>query len=65
MWRIRLFFENVGWKPVAIAAVVLMALVGAAVAFAVLSGGDEQSAHRRDRVRCPAACPSRARTSTT
>ena len=44
MWRLRLFFEGIGWKPVAIAAAVLMALVAAAVAFAVLRGGDEASA---------------------
>jgi hypothetical protein len=43
MWRIRLFFEKVGWKPVLIAGAVLVALVGAAVAFAVLRGGDEKS----------------------
>jgi hypothetical protein len=44
MWRLRLFFERIGWKPVAIAAAVLLALVAAAVAFAVLRGGDETSA---------------------
>jgi hypothetical protein len=43
MWRLRLFFERIGWKPVAIAAAVLLALVAAAVAFAVLRGGDETS----------------------
>lgn len=43
MWRLRLFFERIGWKPVAIAAAVLTALVAAAVAFAVLRGGDETS----------------------
>jgi hypothetical protein len=44
MWRLRLFFEKIGWKPVAIAAAVLLALVAAAVAFAVLRGGDDASA---------------------
>ena len=44
MWRLRLFFERIGWKPVAVAAAVLVALVGAGVAFAVLRGGDEPSA---------------------
>ena len=44
MWRLRLFFENVGWKPVAIAAAVVVALAGAAAAFALLRGGDETSA---------------------
>jgi hypothetical protein len=44
MWRLRLFFERIGWKPVAIAAAVVVALVAAAVAFAVLRGGDETSA---------------------
>ena len=44
MWRLRLFFERVGWMRFAIAAAVLLALVAAAVAFAVLRGGDETSA---------------------
>ena len=44
MWRLRLFFEKIGWKPVAIAAAVLLALVAAGVAFAMLRGGDETSA---------------------
>jgi hypothetical protein len=44
MWRLRLFFERIGWKPVAIAGAVLIALVAAAVAFATLRGGDETSA---------------------
>ena len=44
MWRLRLFFERVGWKPVAIAVAVLAALVAAGVAFAMLRGGDEPSA---------------------
>ena len=43
MWRLRLFFERIGWKPFAIAAAVLVALVAAAVAFAVLRGGDDTS----------------------
>ena len=44
MWRLRLFFERIGWKPVAIGAAVLLALVTAGVAFAMLRGGDETSA---------------------
>ena len=44
MWRLRLFFERVGWKPFAVGAAVLVALVAAAVAFAVLRGGDDKSA---------------------
>ena len=44
MWRLRLFFERIGWKPVAIAGAVLVALVGAGVAFAVLRGGEDKSA---------------------
>ena len=44
MWRLRLFFERIGWKPVLIAAAVLLALVAAAVAFVVLRGGDEKAA---------------------
>jgi hypothetical protein len=44
MWRLRLFLERVGWKPVAIVVGVLVALVAAAIAFAMLRGGDETSA---------------------
>jgi hypothetical protein len=44
MWRLRLFFERIGWKPVAIAGAVLIALVAGGVAFAMLRGGDEMSA---------------------
>lgn len=43
MWRLRLFFERIGWKPVAIVAAVILALAAAAVAFAVLRGEDETS----------------------
>ena len=44
MWRIRLWLEKVGWKPIAIgAAVVLVVLVAAGAAFALLSGGDDES----------------------
>jgi len=44
MWRIRLWLEKVGWKPIAIgAAVVLGVLVAAGAAFALLSGGDDES----------------------
>jgi hypothetical protein len=48
MWRLRLFFERIGWKPVAIAAALLMALVAAAVAFALLLDGDETSAPAKE-----------------
>ena len=44
MWRLRLFFERIGWKPVLIGAAVLVALVAAAIALAVLRGEDEQTA---------------------
>ena len=44
MWRLRLFFERTGWKPILIAAAVLLALAAAAVAFAFLRGGDETTA---------------------
>jgi hypothetical protein len=44
MWRLRLFFERIGWKPVAIAVAAVVALAAAAAAFAVLRGGDETSA---------------------
>ena len=44
IWRLRLFFERIGWKPFVIAAGVLLALVAAAVAFAVLRGGHETTA---------------------
>jgi hypothetical protein len=44
MWRIRLFLERVGWKPVLIVAGVVVAVVLAAGgAFALLSGGDDTS----------------------
>jgi hypothetical protein len=48
MWRLRLFFEKIGWTPVLIAVAVLVALVAAGVAFAVLRGGDEPSAATTD-----------------
>ncbi|HEY7149159.1 MAG TPA: hypothetical protein VH420_06905 [Gaiellaceae bacterium] len=44
MWRIRLWLEKVGWKPVAIgAAIVVVALAAAGAAFALLSGGDDEA----------------------
>jgi hypothetical protein len=44
MWRLRLFFERVGWKPFAIGAgVVALVAVAAGAAIALLGGGDESS----------------------
>ena len=44
MWRIRLWLEKVGWKPIALgAAIVVVVLLAAGAAFAFLSGGDESS----------------------
>jgi hypothetical protein len=44
MWRIRLWLEKVGWKPIALGAVVVVVAIAAAVAaFAILGGGDESS----------------------
>jgi len=45
MWRLRLWLEKVGWKPVLIgAAIVVAVLVAAGAAFALLSRGDDSSA---------------------
>lgn len=44
MWRVRVWLERVGWKPVAIgAAIVLAVIVAAVAAFALLSGGGDSS----------------------
>jgi hypothetical protein len=44
MWRIRLFFERVGWRPVAIAAgIVVLFAIAVGGAFALLAGNDESS----------------------
>ena len=44
MWRIRVWLEKVGWKPVAIGAAIVVAVIVAAIAaYALLSGGDESS----------------------
>jgi len=44
MWRIRIWLEKVGWKPVALGAAILVAVIVAAIAaYALLSGGDESS----------------------
>jgi hypothetical protein len=44
MWRIRLLFERVGWKPFAIGAgIVVLVAVAAGAAFAFLGGSDESS----------------------
>ena len=45
MWRLRLFYERVGWKPFAIGAgVVVLVAVAAGAAIALLGGGDDSSA---------------------
>jgi len=44
MWRIRIWLEKVGWKPVAIGAAIVVAVIVAAIAaYALLSGGEESS----------------------
>ena len=44
MWRIRMFFERVGWKPFAIGAgIVVLVAVAAGAAIALLGGGDKSS----------------------
>jgi hypothetical protein len=44
MWRIRLFFERVGLRPVAIAAgIVVLLAIAVGGAFALLGGNDESS----------------------
>lgn len=42
MWRLRLFFERVGWKPVAIGVGVVALLVAAGVGFALVRGSDDE-----------------------
>jgi len=45
MWRLRIFFERVGWKPFAIGAgIVVLVAVAAGAAIALLGRGDESSA---------------------
>jgi hypothetical protein len=47
MWRLRLFFERVGWKPFAIgAAIVVLLVVAAGAAVVLLGGGDDKSSIR-------------------
>ena len=44
MWRIRLWLEKVGWKPIALGAAVVVAVIVAAIAaYALLAGGDDSS----------------------
>lgn len=44
MWRLRLFFERVGWKPFGIGAgVVVLVAVAAGTAIALLGGGDKST----------------------
>jgi hypothetical protein len=44
MWRLRLFFERVGWKPFAIgAAIVVLVVVAAGAAIVLLGGSDDKS----------------------
>jgi hypothetical protein len=51
MWRLRLLFERIGWKPIAIGAVVVGVLVAAGVAFAVVRGGDDPAAQTQSTAR--------------
>jgi hypothetical protein len=44
MWRLRFFFEKLGWRSVAIGGAAVVALVAAGVAFALMRGGDDTSA---------------------
>jgi len=44
MWRLRLFFERVGWKPFAIGAgIVVLVAIAAGGAFALLGGGGDKA----------------------
>jgi hypothetical protein len=44
VWRLRLFFERVGWKPFAIgAAILVLVAVAAGAAIALLGGGDDEA----------------------
>ena len=41
MWRLRMWLEKVGWKPVALGvAIVVVVIVAAVGAYALLLGGD-------------------------
>jgi hypothetical protein len=44
MWRLRLFLEKVGWKSVALGAVIILAVAAGVVSLALIRGGDESSA---------------------
>jgi hypothetical protein len=44
MWRLRFFLEKVGWKSVAIGAVVVVAVAAGVVSLALIRGGDDSSA---------------------
>ena len=45
MWRLRVWLEKVGWKPILIGAAIVVAVVNAAgAAFVLLSGGGDSSA---------------------
>jgi hypothetical protein len=44
MWRLRLWLEKVGWKPIVIGAgIVVAVLLAAGAAFALLSGGEDSA----------------------
>jgi hypothetical protein len=44
MWRLRMFLERVGWKPIALGAAVVVGVLAAAIAaFAILSGDDKSA----------------------
>jgi len=50
MWRIRLWVEKIGWKPIAIgAAVLVVVLVAAGAAFAVPRGDRGHNVSGTDR----------------
>ena len=54
MWRLRLFFERVGWKPFAVGAgIVVLVAVAAGGAFALLGGGTDESSTPTTMARRP------------
>jgi hypothetical protein len=59
MWRLRLFFERIGWKPFVNGVVVVAVLVVAGVGFAVVRGDDKPAAQTQS------TAPAGARTSFT
>jgi hypothetical protein len=43
MWRVRLWLEKHGWKPIALGAAIVAVLLAAGAALALLSGGGDDS----------------------